>query len=132
MSTITITDERPAARQKTSFQMDFLESHITAREFLRRRIYEEVQVHNSADGTLYNGLVTPTDLEQSLNRATPKSPRKIDWEAQYQKALEAFAGNGIIMLWNDTQIESLDEILELSEGSQATFLKLVPLVGGEA
>ena len=36
------------------------------------------------------------------------------------------------MHWNDAQIESLDEILELSEGSQATFLKLVPLVGGAA
>jgi hypothetical protein len=132
MSTITVTDERPAARQKTSFQMDFLESHITAREFLRRRIYEEVLTHNSTGSALYNGLVTPTDLEQQLNRAIPKAPRKIDWEAQYQKALEAFAGNGIIMLWNDTQIESLDEILELREGSNATFLKLVPLVGGAA
>ena len=132
MSTITVTDERPAARQKTSFQMDFLESHITAREFLRRRIYEEVLRHNSSETVAYNGLVTPTDLEQSLNRAIPKNPRKIDWEAQYQKALEGFAGNGIIMLWNDTQIESLEEELELSEGAQATFLKLVPLVGGEA
>ena len=131
MSTITVTDERPAARQKTSFQMDFLESHITAREFLRRRIYEEVLRHNSTDAVAYNGLVTPTDLEQSLNRATPRATRKIDWEAQFQKALEAFAGNGIIMLWNDTQIESLEEELELSEGSQATFLKLVPLVGGQ-
>ena len=35
MSTVTITDERPAARQKTSFQMDFLEDRLTAREFLR-------------------------------------------------------------------------------------------------
>ena len=130
MSTVTITDERPAARQKNSFQMDFLEDRLTAREFLRRRIYEEVQIHNSADAAPYNGLVTPTDLEQHLNRTVPKEIRKIDWETQYQKALEGFAGNAIIMLWNDRQIESLDEILELSEGSTATFLKLVPLVGG--
>ena len=88
MSTITITDERPAARQKSSFQMDFLETHITAREFLRRRIYEEVLRHNSTDAVAYNGLVTPTDLEQNLNRTAPKAPRRIDWEAQYQKALE--------------------------------------------
>ena len=131
-ATITITDERPAAGKKTSFQIEFLESHITAREFLRRRIYEEVLRHNSTDAVAYNGLVTPTDLEQSLNRAPAKAPRKIDWEAQYQKALEGFASNSIIMLWNDTQIESLEEELELSEGSQATFLKLVPLVGGIA
>ena len=112
--------------------MDFLETHITAREFLRRRIYEEVLRHNSTDAVAYNGLVTPTDLEQNLNRTAPKAPRRIDWEAQYHKALKAFASNGIVMLWNDAQIESLDEILELSEGSQATFLKLVPLVGGAA
>ena len=49
MSTITITDERPTARQKCSFQMDFLETHITAHECLRRRIYEEVLRHNSTD-----------------------------------------------------------------------------------
>ena len=130
MSTVTITDECPAARQKNSFTLDFLEDRLSAREFLRRRIYEEVLRHNSTDAVAYNGLVTPTDLEQSLNRTAPKVPRRIDWEAQYQKALEAFAGNGIIMLWNNTQIESLEEELELSEGSQATFLKLVPLVGG--
>ena len=68
--------------------MDFLETHITAREFLRRRIYEEVLRHNSTDAVAYNGLVTPTDLEQNLNRTAPKAPRRIDWEAQYQKALE--------------------------------------------
>ena len=72
------------------------------------------------------------DLGQNLNLTAPKAPRRINWETQHHKALEAFASNGIIMLWNDAQIESLDEILELSEGSQATFLKLVPLVGRAA
>jgi len=68
---------------------------------------------------------------QSL-KTDSSPPRRINWEAQYQKALEAFASNGIIMLWIDAQIESLDEILELNEGSQATFLKLVPLVSRAA
>jgi len=49
MSAITVTDERPAERQKSLFQMDFLETHITAHEFLHRRIYEEVLHHNSTD-----------------------------------------------------------------------------------
>ena len=49
MSTVTITDERPAARQKNSFTLDFLEDRLSAREFLRRRIYEEVLRHNSTD-----------------------------------------------------------------------------------
>jgi hypothetical protein len=131
-ATVTITDERPASRQKNIFTLDFLEDAITAREFLRRRIFEEVQAHNMQDSLPYNGLVTPADLETRLNPSTPKTPRKIDWEAQYARALEAFAANGFIMLWNDRQIEDLDERLELLPGSNATFLKLVPLVGGGA
>ena len=129
-ATITVTDECPAARQKTTFTLDFLESTITAREFLRRRIYQEVQDYNTAQPVLYNGLITPTEVETTLNRAQPKAPRLIDWEAQYKRALEGFERNGFVMLWNDKQIESLDEQLELIEGSNATFLKLVPLVGG--
>jgi hypothetical protein len=129
-ATITITDERPAARQKNTFTLDFLETHLTAREFLRRRIYEEVLEYNASELEVYNGLVEPSDSERALNGVKPKMRRKIDWEAQYEKALEAFAKNGFIMLWNDQQVDNLDERLELREGSVATFLKLVPLVGG--
>jgi hypothetical protein len=129
-ATILVTDERPAARQKTTFTLDFLESTITAREFLRRRIYQEVQDHNTAQHVPYNGLITPSGVETTLNRTQPKAPRPIDWEAQYARALEGFQANAFVMLWNDRQVESLDEELTLTEGSNATFLKLVPLVGG--
>jgi hypothetical protein len=130
-ATITVTDERPAARQKNTFTLDFLESTITAREFLRRRIYQEVQDHNTAQHAPYNGLITPSEVETTLNqRNEPKAPRQIDWEAQYARALEGFQKNAFVMLWNDRQVESLDEELKLTEGSNATFLKLVPLVGG--
>jgi hypothetical protein len=129
-ATITITDERPASREKNSFTLDFLESDITAREFIRRRIYEEVLEYNTKELEVYNGLVEPSDSERALNGVKPKTRRKIDWETQYDRALEAFDKNGFIMLWNDRQVETLDENLELREGSVATFLKLVPLVGG--
>jgi hypothetical protein len=129
-ATITITDERPASREKNSFTLDFLESHVTAREFIRRRIYEEVLDYNTKELEVYNGLVEPGDSERTLNGVKPKTRRKIDWEAQFEKALESFQQNGFIMLWNDRQVETLDEKLELREGSVATFLKLVPLVGG--
>jgi hypothetical protein len=129
-ATILVTDERPAARQKNTFTLDFLESTVTAREFLRRRIYQEVQDHNTAQHAPYNGLITPSEVEVTLNRTQQKAPRQIDWEAQYARALEGFQNNAFVMLWNDRQIESLDEQLELTEGSSATFLKLVPLVGG--
>lgn len=128
MTSIRIKDETLASHTHT-WNLEFLDETITAREFLRRRIYEEVQNHNTKPVEAYNGLVQPL-LEQTLNGTEAKLPRQLNWEAQYQTALEAFANNGFIMLWNDQQIENLDQLLELHEGSEATFLKLVALVGG--
>ena len=128
MTSILIKDET-LARHHHTWSLEFLDETISAREFLRRRIYEEVQNHNTKPVETYNGLIQPA-LEQTLNGTQAKLPRQLNWETQYQTALEAFASNGFIMLWNDQQIEDLEQMLELREGSQVTFLKLTPLVGG--
>jgi hypothetical protein len=134
MTSVLIKDESTTAKNNHTWTLEFLDETIPAREFLRRRIYEEVLEYNSktVDKNLqkYNGLVQPTSLEQTLNGSSPKTARKLDWEAQYQTAVEAFFRNGFVMLWNDRQVEDLDQMLELREGCEATFLKLVPLVGG--
>lgn len=130
MPTITIQDETTGQRQTRTWTLEFLDETITAREFIRRRVYEEVLEYNTKNIEVYRGLVQPTDTERALNTTKPRERRKIDWEAQYHKALEAFERNGFVMLVNDTQVETLDEQVELREGTTITFLKLVPLVGG--
>jgi hypothetical protein len=131
MPAIQITDEtagrKAAARTWT---LEFLIETVTAQEFIRRRIYEEVQDYNTKNLETFNGLIQPTPEERALNNAKPRERRRIDWEAQYAKALEAFSRNGFIMLVNDVQVETLEEPVELREGTTITFLKLVPLVGG--
>ena len=128
MTSILIKDETLASQHHT-WSLEFLDEIISAKEFLRRRIFEEVQNHNTKPIETYNGLVQPA-LEQTLNGTQAKLPRQLDWQAQYQTALEAFTNNGFVMLWNDQQIEDLEQMLELREGSEVTFLKLTPLVGG--
>ncbi len=128
--TVTITDETLGSKQKHSFHLEFLDERITAKEFIRRRIYDEVLIHNTKTGDAYNGLVTPEDAERTLNGAKMRTPRQLNWEAQFAKALEAFERNGFVMLADDKQIESLNDELELRDGCTVTFLKLVPLVGG--
>ena len=44
--------------------------------------------------------------------------------------VEAFGRNGFVVLVDDRQVEELDEDIELALGTEVTFLKLVPLVGG--
>jgi hypothetical protein len=127
---VTITDETTGSKTQHSFTLEFLDERISAREFIRRRVYQEVQDFNTHDLQTYNGLVQPNDTEKTLNGSRLKTPRKLDWEAQYAKALEAFQKNGFIMLANDKQLETLEEEFDLTEGCTVTFLKLVPLVGG--
>jgi hypothetical protein len=66
----------------------------------------------------------------TLNGVKIRERRKVDWEAQYQLALEAFARNGFFILVNDHQVESLDETILLTPATQVSFIRLIPLVGG--
>lgn len=131
---VTIFDETLSGERTASLRLDLLSSTITLRELIRRRVYEEVQEYHAAPpSAAFRGLVTPNDTESALNGLKPVShpvKRRIDWEVQYERALQAFTGNGFFVLVGDRQVESLDEELELKVNTEVSFLKLVPLVGG--
>ncbi|HRX84992.1 MAG TPA: hypothetical protein P5572_08240, partial [Phycisphaerae bacterium] len=67
---------------------------------------------------------------QELNGYRLKHPRQVDWQKQYEVALESFTRNGFLVLVNDRQVDRLDEVVELTRDTTVTFLRLVPLVGG--
>ena len=133
-TTITLYDETLPGERTASRRLDLLSSTITLRELIRRRVYEEVQEYHAAPpSAVFRGLVTPTPLEAALNGPKPEllpAKRRIDWEAQYEKALAAFARNGFFVLVGDWQVESLDEEIHLKVNTEVSFVKLVALVGG--
>jgi len=134
MPTITVHDQSTTGKSTGHLTLDFLTETITIRELIRSRVYQEVQDFNLAQRTAptqtFHGLVQPTDTEATLNGYKLKAPRQIDWKPQFQKACEAFQRNSILVLIGDHQVTSLDEEVILRTDTQATFLKLVPLVGG--
>ncbi len=79
--------------------LSLLQSRITLRELLHRRIYEEVQEHNATPAAvLFRGFVTSSAAERTLNGERVAAPRKpINGEAQYARAVEAFARNGLLL-----------------------------------
>jgi hypothetical protein len=130
---ITLYDETLWGERTPALRLSLLSSHITLRELIRRRIFEEVQEHNAAPETPFRGLVTPSETERALNgdkMSQTASPRRIDWEAQYARACEAFERNGFFVLFGDRQVENLDDEIELKLDTVVSFVKLVPLVGG--
>ena len=103
---------------------------MTVRELLRSRIYQEVQDYNTREPEYFRGLVEPTQAERTLNGYRLRERRKLDWQEQFQRAVEAFERNGFFVLVGNRQAERLDEAFDVKADTEVSFVKLVSLVGG--
>lgn len=130
MGTLVIHDETATGRPLASISLPALPDRITVRELVRLRVREEVARHNARPSALFRGLVQPTDAEQAVNGYRLPRARRLDWEQQAEIAEAAFARNGFFILVADRQVESLDEVVDLTQDPHVAFVKLVPLVGG--
>ena len=129
-ATLTVHDETTSGQKTNTFTLECLTERMTVRELLRARIYQEVQDYNQKEPEYFRGLVEPTNAERVLNGYKLKAKRKIDWQEQYNRALQAFERNGFFVLVGDKQAESLDQQFEVKVDTEVSFVKLVPLVGG--
>lgn len=127
---LTVNDETVGGERIQQWSLEFLTERITVRELIRSRVYQEVQDFNLRRPELFRGLVQPTDAEQALNGYKVPRGRQIDWRGQYEKAVEAFEQNQVIILVGDRQVASLDEEIVIAPGTEVTFLRLVLLAGG--
>jgi|SRR4051794_17636674 hypothetical protein len=132
VATLTVKDETATGDMINSFPLEFPTERITVRELIRERVYQEVQDYNRRRPDVFRGLVQPTDAEQQLNgyQFKLRHTREIDWKKQFEKACDAFDRNGFFVLIGDHQAERLDEEVLIGREQEATFVKLVPLVGG--
>lgn len=130
--TLTIQDVTTSTlnRPQNIFMLVCPAESLTVRELIRLRVYQEVQTYNEQQSEYFNGLVQPTDAERTLNGYRLSRPRFLDWEQQYERALEAFEQNGFIVLVGNRQMERLEEVMTITADLPVSFLKLVPLVGG--
>jgi hypothetical protein len=132
LTELLIRDETTASLGKAehTFTVHVSGETIRVRELIRQRVYQEVEEFNNRQPAVFRMLVQPNDTERTLNGFKFHKPRLVDPIIQYEKALEAFDGNGFIILVDNHQIESLDTEIALRPETSVTFLKLVPLVGG--
>jgi|ERR1051325_3563372 hypothetical protein len=129
-STLTIHDETSSGQKTNTFTLDCLTERMTVRDLIRARIYQEVQDYNLKAPEYFRGLVEPTQAEKTLNGYKLRQHRKIDWQEQYNKALDAFSRNGFFVLVGDKQAASLDDEFDVKVDTEVSFVKLMPLVGG--
>lgn len=130
MAMVSFVDETTAGQRGPAWHLEIFEESLPLREVIRRRVFQEVAEYNASGGDTFRGLVQPSDTERTLNGFRLRSPRRVDADEQAVRALDAFCRNGFIVLIDDRQVEDLDAVVDLRMGTQVTFLKLVPLVGG--
>ncbi|MEM1253149.1 MAG: hypothetical protein AAGI69_11995 [Cyanobacteria bacterium P01_H01_bin.21] len=127
---LNIHDTNTLGNNGPIFVLEFLTERITVRELIRSRVYQEVKDFNTQHSEFFQGLVQPTETEQTLNGYKLRKPRQINWETQFEKALTAFQSNGFIILVDDEQVTELEEEITIAPETSVAFMKLVPLVGG--
>jgi hypothetical protein len=132
LTKLLIRDETTASLGKAehTFTVHVSGEKISIRELIRLRVYQEVEEFNSRQPAVFRMLVQPNDTERTLNGFKFHKPRRIDPEAQFERATQAFDGNGFIVLVDDFQVHGLEDEIALHPETSVTFLKLVPLVGG--
>ncbi len=129
-ATLTIRDETTTGDSFHEWTLELLTERITVRELIRSRVYQEVKDYNARQPETFNGLVQPTDAERSLNGYRMKERRMIDWQPQFDKAIDAFNRRGFLLLIGERQATGLEEEVVIQPGTVVSFVKLVPLVGG--
>ncbi len=130
MTTLMVRDDPTGVGHGQEFELELLKTELTLRELIRERVYQEVRDYNAAPTGNFRGLVAPSGAEQRLEGFVLKKGRRIEWERQYQAAVEAFERNTILVLVGDRQLSSLDEVVRVEPSTEVTFLRLTPLVGG--
>lgn len=123
--------ESPLGAPGPALELPDLPDRIRARELIRTHVREEVARHNLDGSRPFQGLVTPTAAEHSLNTATRRTGRPaLDWEEEADLAERAFDKQRFVLIVGDHQVESLEENVDLTGEPEIVFVKLIPLAGG--
>jgi hypothetical protein len=129
-ATVTVLDQTLSGEPLHEWALELLSERLTIRELIRGRVYQEVRDHNARKSLSFRGLVRPEGAEAALNDPRARTHRPIDWKRQFDRAVEAFEKNQVLVLVDDRQAESLDQEVEVGPKTTVTFVRLTPLVGG--
>jgi hypothetical protein len=127
---VTVCDQKIPGQTLHEFVVNLLTERVTARELIRSRVHQEVEDFNLKQPEVYRGLVQPTDTEVTLNGFKLKKRRQLDWKEAFDKAVQAFEANRVLLLVDDAQAQTLEQEFVVTPKSRVTFLRLTPLVGG--
>ncbi|MGL5824408.1 MAG: hypothetical protein ACRCYU_06165 [Nocardioides sp.] len=128
---VTVKDESVGGRARGESAPLAISSATTVCDLIRTRVREEVARYNASPAEMFDGLVMPEGAEPvRAGRFRMPGSRRIDWERQAERAIDAFGRNRFFVLVDHQQVTELDQSLDLTADTDIRFIRLVPLVGG--
>lgn len=143
-SVLKIVDEcfgTGAGDRRPALELRLVSERITARDLIRRRIADEVETVNrkradyAAGHARSRSFLIPLgedapEVRLNTPSARPARLRLFDEQAEYDRAIVAFEQRRFILLFDECQVDGLDDAIAVTPESEAVFLYLTPLVGG--
>ncbi|MBN1318591.1 MAG: hypothetical protein JXA42_24130 [Anaerolineales bacterium] len=109
---------------------------ITLNDLISRIVLEEVAAFRKRQSELrLFKVLTTSEIEQAASKGKVSMggqdlDQAVDEQAAVETALQAFQDGFYLVFVNGQQVPTLDSIVLMSEETQITFVRLIPLAGG--
>ena len=133
---VTLRDESVPRSDVIESILHIRSVRLTAQELITERVQAECDNRLTMTHGRHAPETIQRDAKEKALNGTVKPHVLLSADSdefvaqQIEIALAAFQRNSLILLVDDTQIEQLDEVIQLNSSTVVTFLKLTPLVGG--
>ena len=106
------------------------EDSLTVEALIRLRVESEVKRFNTQRPLCFFSLVQPEGVDITPRGYRLKEHRDIDSAAQSTIAVAAFEKKSYIINANGRDFQSLDEVIELKDDTEISFIKFMEIIGG--
>ena len=127
---LTVVDKTMSGDTLAEVKLPFESEKVTVREIITSRVETEVRNYNEKLTDRFQGLVRPSEAEETLNGYRMKTRAAVDAEKQVYIALAAFQKNSYFVFVDSLQAESLDDEVAVTPETSVSFVKLTPVAGG--
>ncbi|MFE4194655.1 hypothetical protein ACFRJ9_02225 [Paenarthrobacter sp. NPDC056912] len=105
---------------------------ITVEGLIRWRVREEVARFNAHGTANVTGLIERSAREREFNDQGRgnQGRQSVSWEQEADIAVRGFERNAFFVMVDGRQVCDLTDEIDVLKATEATFIKLVPLVGG--
>lgn len=124
---LVIQDETPTGSILHQFKIRLSKKHLTVKELIRERVFQEIEDYNYHRSGCFHGLVPPDFAEPVLNGYRLHKWDRIDPEKQFGLAMDIFMNKGFCILVDEERLEDPDQPIEVQARTRVSFLRLRPV-----